>query len=291
MNKFLVIGQGAIGAQVSNWLADNACDITGLARQDKDTYPLTEEVKFLQVDVTKLTQEQTKNMADFTHIAIIVTPDDYSEEGYEQSYYSIAKKITEMTLPKLQRLVFISSTGVYGQNNGELVDENTPPKLPTRVSSQIILRTEQLLQEVFKSACVIIRPSGIYGCQRLMRIRKAKEINKQPMVKQAWTNRIMDTDLVNIIGRVLTMHKPKPLYLATDHEPVTSFALTTWLCEQLNTPLPIVINKNSDENEAFMKAVSGKRIVSNIPKDWLSYPNWQLGYEYILKNMPESNTE
>ena len=38
-----------------------------------------------------------------------------------------------------------------------------------------ILRAEQVLQQAYGNRAIIIRPSGIYGKQRLMRVRKAKE--------------------------------------------------------------------------------------------------------------------
>lgn len=278
MNQFLIIGQGAIGAQVSNWLVDKQQNVTGMARQERRQYMLDDNVAFIQADASQLTTSQKNKMAKFSHIVIIVTPSDYSSQGYEQSYLAIANQLKTLVLPNLLRLVFISSTGVYGQNNGELIDENTLPKLPSRASSQIILRAEQLLQQAFGDKCVIIRPSGIYGIQRLMRIRKAKQDNKSPMAEQAWTNRIMDTDLVSIIGNVLIITHPKPLYLATDYAPVTSLELMTWLCEQLGTEPPIrLINDNN-----IAKQVSGKRIYSNIPKEWLMYPDWKTGYAHIL---------
>jgi len=57
---------------------------------------------------------------------------------------------------------------------------------------------------------------------------------------------------------------------------VTSFTLTTWLCERLGEALPVLDDKNS--------AMTGKRLHSNIPLAWLTYPDWQMGYEDILRH-------
>ena len=273
--KLLIIGQGDIGLPVTNKLAQDGLNVTGLARSERSHYQLDDKADFMQADALTLTAEKLK---DFTHVAIIVTPDEYSTSGYHNSYLAINQHLAGLAdeLNNLERIVFISSTGVYGQDNGEWVDEDTKPLTPEREASQVILQAEQALQQSFDDKAVIIRPSGIYGRERLMRVRKAKEPQKEPIAAGAWTNRIMDTDLVNIIAEVLTIEVPKPVYIASDYLPVTTFELTTWLCQQLGEALPVLDDKNT--------AMTGKRLHSNIPLAWLTYPDWQIGYQDILRH-------
>lgn len=273
-SSFLIIGQGAIGRQVSHILAKLGCQVSGMARGKKTDYQLAESIKFIQADASDITANQLK---DFNRIAIIISPTDYTESGYRSSYLAVAQNFAKLRedLPNLERLVFISSTGVYGQNEGEWIDEQTCPHPPMRVGSQIILQAEQVLNEAFADKFVVIRPSGIYGNTRLMRVNKAKEADKKPMPDNAWTNRIMDTDLSYIIGKVLTMDEPKPLYIATDHSPVTSYELTMWLSKKLDAELPVVKNQ---------LPASGKRLKSNIPPDWIKFKTWQQGYQHILNH-------
>ena len=274
-HNILIIGQGDIGLPVTNKLAQDSLNVTGLARRDRQNYALNDDAKFMQADALTLTTEQ---LQDFTHIAIIVTPDEYSTSGYHNSYLAINQHLAALAdkLPTLERIVFISSTAIYGQDNGEWIDEDTMPMLPEREASQVILQAEQALQQNFDNRAIIIRPSGIYGRERLMRVRKAREPQKEPIAAGAWTNRIMDSDLVNIIAHVMTIELPKPVYIATDYLPVTTFELTNWLCEQLGEVLPVLDDKNT--------AISGKRLHSNIPLAWLTYPDWQIGYQDILRH-------
>lgn len=277
--KFLIIGQGDIGLAVTNTLATGQKQVTGLARKERQEYDLDDQAHFLQADALKLTAEQIQ---DFTHIAIIVAPNNYDAENYKNTYLGIAQHIAELQsqLPQLTRVVFISSTGVYGQDEGQWIDETVEPQLPKREASQYILQAERVLQQAYGDRAVIIRPSGIYGEQRLMRVRKAKEQQKEPMSPNVWTNRIMDTDLINIIVQVLLEDTDdvKPMYLATDYAPVTSFEITTWLAEQLDSTVPAV------ESDANSSNPGGKRLHSNIPRDWLQFPDWQSGYSHILQS-------
>lgn len=89
----------------------------------------------------------------------------------------------------------------------------------------------------------------------------------------------MDRDLVAIIAKVLTIEAPesiKPLYIATDYRPVTTLELGIWLSEQVGAEPPTV-----DQNKT---AVTGKRLHSNIPLAWFTYPDWQVGYQDILQH-------
>lgn len=273
--NFLIIGQGDIGLPVTNKLAQQGLNVTGLARHERHHYSLDEAAKFMQADALTLTTEQLQG---FTRIAIIVTPDEYSTNGYHNSYLAINQHLAKLAekLINLSRVIFISSTGVYGQGNGEWVDEDTAPVTPERDASKVILQAEQALQQGFGNKAIIIRPSGIYGRERLMRLRKAKESQKEPIASHAWSNRIMDRDLVTIIANVLTTKTPKPLYIATDYLPVTTLELTTWLSEQVGETMPEVDNTKT--------APTGKRLHSNIPLTWLDYPDWQVGYQDILNH-------
>ncbi len=204
--NYLIIGQGDIGHQVSNQLAKLGYQVTGMARADKSHYSLDNKVQFWQADILTVSEEQ---LQPFTHIAVIVAPNRYSAEDYRNCYLVIAEHLAKFAenLTNLQRIIFISSTGIYGQNKGEWIDENTPPQPPKRAGTQFILQAEQVLQQAFKQKLVIIRPSGIYGKQRLLRINQATQKNKMPMSPCAWTNRIFDSDLVQIICQVLQLDK------------------------------------------------------------------------------------
>lgn len=280
--KWLIIGQGDIGLPVTNMLAQNAGSVTGLARHLREHYDLDPQANFLQADALTLRAEQLQR---FTRIAVIVTPDEYSSAGYQHSYLGICQHLAALSddLPNLERIVFISSTGVYGQDGGEWIDEDTAPVPPKREGSQYILNAEKTLQASFGDKAVIIRPSGIYGRARLMRLRHAKESPKAPMAASAWSNRIMDRDLVRVIVNVLTLDAPKPLYIATDYLPVTSFELTTWLSAQVGEALPEI-----DDTKTM---VTGKRLHSNIPLAWLDYPDWQAGYRDILTHTAAHHTK
>src|SRR5258708_7010534 len=70
-------------------------------------------------------------------------------------------------LPKPKRFLYVSSTSVYGQTQGEEVDERAPT-LPMEEAGKIVVETERTLRGALPEA-VMLRFAGIYAPGRLLR--------------------------------------------------------------------------------------------------------------------------
>lgn len=302
MQTILMIGLGKIGLPVAKQLAAQGHCVIGVSRStptdlafcnprtaklppDND-HLYQENLHFVASDARTLAvAELSQWTSQINQICIIVSPDTLSLQGYRDSYYAIAEHVVRLGdyLPNLKRVVFISSTGVYGQNAGEVIDINTPVFAPASATSQVILQTEQLLQQHFEDKSVIIRPSGIYGQSRLRLLTMATQLAAQSpnmtsdYPSNTWTNRIMDIDLVSIIVKVTNTGETVPVYLATDNAPVPLYTVLNYLAtaQGLNLSLPC------------MEPTTGKRIINNLPTTWLNYPDWQSGYQHILSALGE----
>lgn len=83
-------------------------------------------------------------------------------EAYPKWIDFLAKKCVEFGVEKV---IFISSTGVY-PNTNEIVTEATTPE-PTTDSQKAIVKAEQLLQENPHFETTILRPAGLVGGSRI----------------------------------------------------------------------------------------------------------------------------
>ena len=72
----------------------------------------------------------------------------------------------------LQRIVFVSSSAVYGEHRGGWVDEDTPPA-PQGFNGRILLEAEALLAARPESATAL-RLAGLYGPGRLQLIERLR---------------------------------------------------------------------------------------------------------------------
>jgi len=137
-------------------------------------------------------------------------------------------------LPRPGRFLYISSTSVYGQKNGEEIDEDSPTE-PTEDNGKAILEAEKLLRSYLPEA-VVLRFAGIYGPGRVLR-RAALE-RGDPLVGDAdkWLNLIYRGDAVRAIRAAEAHAPPGSTFCVSDNYPVTRREFYTCAAEILNAP-------------------------------------------------------
>ena len=141
------------------------------------------------------------------------------------------------------RVVAISSTSVYGQSNGELVDETSPTE-PASESGQICLQQEQELwkwraDQKGDVAASILRLAGIYGPERML--ARAESLRAgTPMSGRgdAWLNLIHGDDAAALAVRALVAGRDGATYLGVDAEPVLRRDFYGELASLLEAPAP-----------------------------------------------------
>jgi nucleoside-diphosphate-sugar epimerase len=144
--------------------------------------------------------------------------------------------------------VFISSTSVYGQTDGEWVDESSPTE-PIEESGRIVLEAEQTLRRLRPDA-IVLRFAGIYGPQRILR-RQALLIG-EPLTIDAekWLNLIHVNDGVQAVQAACERGTLGETYIVCDDEPTTRRALYTETAIVLNAPPAQFATPNGTHREA-----------------------------------------
>ena len=136
-------------------------------------------------------------------------------------------------LPQPRQFLFVSSSSVYGQTDGEWVTETSPTN-PAEESGKIVLESEAILKRAIPQA-TILRFSGIYGPGRLLRSEAL--LNGDPLVGDAekWLNLIHVEDGVQAIRKAESC--PGELFNIADGHPVSRREFYTYLAELLKAPL------------------------------------------------------
>lgn len=208
---------------------------------------------------------------------------------YDHNPLVAAKNITScLNYLNPRRIIYLSTTGVYGVGDSSWVSEERIPE-PRNTKSQARLETENLYRNTGIPA-VILRIAGIYGPDRglghSLKIRRKISSNNP----EKWNNRIHVEDLVEVIYRIL--QSPLDLSLpqifnCCDDLPVKSgellefYALASGLNkEELNNLLP------SDKHTASLRDSLNQRISNKLVKKTLNlelaYPSYKEGYRTEL---------
>ena len=192
---------------------------------------------------------------------------------------------------KIKWITYLSATSVYGNHNGEWVNENSKTR-PTSTKGIDRLNAEKSWLDMAEKKNLplqILRLSGIYSNQNniLTRLKtgSAKMIDK----KNQFFSRIHVEDIANILFKSLQNFKSKEIYNVSDDKPTSSEELILYGSKLLNIEKPKVVNLSTIESEMVKNFYKDSKKVNNQKmKEFfnykLKYPTYVEGLDHILNN-------
>jgi len=189
---------------------------------------------------------------------------------------------------KTKWITYLSATSVYGDHNGEWVDEKSTTN-PTSLNGVDRLKAEKSWMELATSKDLplqIFRLAGIYSNQSniLARLKsgEAKIINK----KNHFFSRIHVEDIVNVLFKSLENFKAKEIYNISDDKPASSKEVISYGSKLTNIEKPKTVELSSIENEMIKNFYKDSKKVSNKKMKFffnyeLKYPSYIEGLRYI----------
>ncbi len=212
-------------------------------------------------------------------VVITLTPPARSREGYELGYVAASRNLIE-SLKRLgqspERVIFVSSTSVYGQSDGQWVDESSPTE-PDHFSGQCLLAAEALWRDSGWPSCSV-RFSGIYGPGRfrlLQQVAKGVGGSKTPPV---YSNRIHEVDCARVIAHLLRLETLPEAIIATDNDSAPQWQVRAWLAEQMGVGEHSLTETDTG---GASKRLSNQRLLDT-GFDF-RYPSYQQGYPDIIE--------
>jgi nucleoside-diphosphate-sugar epimerase len=154
-------------------------------------------------------------------------------EAYREVFLEGARMMS-LHQPRARR-VLASSTSVYGQSQGEIVDEESPAE-PASETSQILREAERV---ALAGGTIVVRSTGIYGPKRgalLEKLRRGEAVIEGDGLR--WINQIHQRDLVSALVHLLEKGSPGQIYNASDDTPVTYRDFYAWCSTFWQLPLP-----------------------------------------------------
>ncbi len=142
--------------------------------------------------------------------------------------------------PSVERLIYISSTGVYGQTDGQWVDEDSPCE-PTRESGRVCLEAERaLLAHRLGGRSVTLRLAGIYGPGRLPNQAALRGGEPIAAASDGYLNLIHADDAASAVLAAAEHARPSSLYTVSDGHPAQRHEYYAEAARLLGAPSPRV---------------------------------------------------
>jgi nucleoside-diphosphate-sugar epimerase len=276
--RVLIVGCGYVGQPLAEALAARDHEVCGVTRTGMS---LGGHVAPLACDITQPTKV-ARLPVEYDWVINTVS----SSRGGADAYRSVYLEGTKNLLNHLRfdRYIFTSSTSVYAQTDGSVVDESSPAE-PTSPTSRILRETEELLLSS-RRPVIILRLAGIYGPGR-------GHLFQQFLRKEArlhgtggrFLNMIHRDDVVGAIMCALERGQAGTIYNIADDEPVTEREFFEWLAERLGRDLPPTVPESElavRKRGATNKRVSNQKLRAELGYA-LKYPTFREGYAGEIK--------
>jgi nucleoside-diphosphate-sugar epimerase len=234
--EVLIIGCGFLGEATAELFSSRGNRVLGLVRSE-DTLAALAGRAFDAAACDVTDQSSVAALIPRLHgipVAVYcVSSGRGGADTYAAVYRDGLRRVLENWAPR--RMIFVSSTSVYGQTDGSWVTEESPA-IPERETGRILLEAEQVALDAGGS---VARLSGIYGPGRSVLLKKflAGEAVLEDGGRR-WINQIHRDDAAAAVARLGDQVVPAGLYNVTDNTPATQREVYGWMADFLKCSLP-----------------------------------------------------
>jgi nucleoside-diphosphate-sugar epimerase len=276
----LIAGCGDVGSRLATQLLAAGWEVHGLRR---DVSRLPAGVIGVAGDLFNKDCPATWPIGAVDYLVYCAAATDHDEAGYRAAYVQGLEHVLEWLNDYGQvpnRLLFVSSSSVYGQQDGEWVDERSST-VASGYSGRVMLEAEQIALKSGIPASVV-RLTGIYGPGRewlLTQVRRGYRVAVEPPL---YANRIHADDAAGLMACLLEADRRgvalEDVYIGVDDEPAALADVVGWLRGYLG------VTEWADDDS--VRRTGSKRCSNARAKalGWTpKYPSFREGYAAILE--------
>lgn len=270
--RILIAGCGDVGSATALQLLAQGHEVWGLRR---NTDHLPRPIRPLAADLND--KGTLSNLPEFAVVIYCAAATGADTSAYQRAYLDGPANLLAALPTAPQRLLFTSSTGVYGQHQHEWVDETSPCQ-PGSDNGKIMVAAEQQIWRHPNTTCV--RFGGIYGPGRLHLIKRVQQGIIAPAQPLHYSNRIHRDDCAGFLCHLVALHQQgKPLadcYLGCDNQPSSLHEITQWLARQLQ----VTPQQQQPIGRGGSKRCANTRLQQSGYQ--LRYPDYRAGFSALL---------
>ncbi|WP_039882922.1 NAD-dependent epimerase/dehydratase family protein [Achromobacter piechaudii] len=271
--RVLLIGCGDLGQRVARRFLARGDHVYALRR-----HPPADDsgIQWLQGDITRA-DTLPALPAGITRLVHVPAPGARDADVYRGVFVDgLRNVLNALDTTQLKRVVFVSSSAVYGEHHGDWVDEDTPPA-PQGFNGRVLLEAEAALAARGLSS-TSIRLAGLYGPGRLQLIERLRSgAVGAPRQPEHWANRMHIDDAASAVFHLALLPEVAPVYVGCDDTPLPLHVLYAELASMAGAPEPR--DAPAPANVGSKKLSNARLRASGFTLQW---PDSRQGYAALL---------
>jgi nucleoside-diphosphate-sugar epimerase len=278
----LICGCGYLGERVARrWLAAGN-EVWGLTRSNDRAATLAAlGIKPIVADLVESIRLPS-DVSRVTTVLFAVGFDKSPGRSMQEVYAGGVRNILGTLPDSLDRFIYISSTGVYGANQSEELDERSACR-PTRAGGEASLAAEEVLaSHPLGAKRIVLRLAGIYGPGRLPKMADVLAGTPIDADSDSLLNLIHVDDAVDVVLAADRTATPPALYVVSDNHPVRRGEFYIEMARRIQAPQPTFAPQQASRRQGSDRRVRSERVwrdLGLVPR----YKTYQQGLAQILE--------
>ena len=280
----LVVGGGYLGMRVA-WRWRQAGGVVFVTTRSQPRAETLAREGYIPLHFDVLQPDTWSSLPDVAQVCYCIGYDAAGGANRHEVYVNGLKNFSARRPRIADRFVYISSTGVYAQANGEWVDERSVCQ-PTRDGGVACWEAENLLRSsALGERSVILRLAGIYGPGRIPYRDQLQRGEPLPVAAAGYLNLIHVEDAADIVVAAAACRLPS-LFVVADGTPVRRADYYREVARCLGVEVSFTeMDPNLSQTQ---RALASKRInIEKLQRELpikLSYPTYREGIAASLSD-------
>ncbi len=284
----LIVGCGYVGNAVAQLAKQTGATVYALTRNEARV----EEFRRAGVHPVVGHWLDPSSLAELPSVdrVLICVPHRADETGFEpewqqQSHAIGINHLLTSLPPSWNKLVYLSTTGVYGQDSDAPINEDTPVS-PSRLGPQIAVAAEEWLgKHLQASRFTVLRLAGIYGPGRIPLADRLRRGESLAVPRSGYLNLVHLADIARVVMAVFERPMRRSTYVLSDGRPVQREIFYRTLADLCGVQQPHFCDPDPADprvRRATDKRIDPARIVDELAFEF-RFPDFRAGLAQALQ--------
>lgn len=268
LKTLLLLGVGNAALAVNKAAAGSYETVYGTTRQpEKCPYLLEQRITPILCDaIAPESLGKIREIATESHVVASFPPDEVSDS------------LLSETVSMVSKIVYISSTGVYGGISG-IIDETSPVDSGNPATAAR-LRAEHTWQG---RGAIVLRAPALYDTNYGLHKSLLDGKFRLPGDGTRYSSRIHLDDLATIVLKALLLAPCGSTYVVGDETPCPQIEVVQWLCDRLHLePPPSIPIEQAHITQQGNRQINSRKVLSDLGIS-LRFPSYRDGFEQCIR--------